>query len=1208
MFFHPLLLIFLVVAQPPAPWRHPLYLGNGEPWSRRVPIVVTNSSDRPIAGATVALKIGRGDGEADLVGADATALRVCNEKGDEMLFLVTAADGSSVPVGPIPAGAMLSIPVECAAHSQARYYAHFDNPRAWQVPEFWTSTGALQNGGMEEGEGDAPRGWRHDDGDQKHRALWCSDTSHTGRRCLKTVVEPGAEPSWISTRQGNLRIVGGARYTMTAWVKAQDVVGEAGWYIHVGNAQNSMISSPMLLGGGGTYDWKQVRAEFTAPPDADVADLGTVLRGTGTAWFDDVALTCEGGDARITARADPAERLQVRREGATRTWWRDPARPAVRWDYRAPIQVANLSDDDRSRTLTCVDLTPALGRLRGKALPETLRVVFEGRPVRHYRLGDSLLIEGGAPAHTIRTYSALFSSDHRALNAAGRAGRTGRTAANLAPNPALPGGDTRGARSINLGDYAALLASPRNLVRNGSFEAGQDLPDDWPGGAEGERPAGAEMGLAPGGLFGAKCVRLHVPERAARAWVGWRQDVAVRPGHSYLLAAWLKCKDISGDLQLYVHLLTRAGAPVREGAYTGTGPALSGTQDWTLLSGIFTVPADCERFQIHLTMLASGTVWHDGIVLLDVTPAETEGLEPRPSAGASLAVWPVNAIVKVFREDVPPARVRPARITCARNEYEPLQLAVRSDRSLGAVRILVDAPRGPRGFVLKNPSVSVVGYVPIDHVTNYYSNRTPAYYRKIPTGAGGSDGWPGWWPDPLLPRSSFELAARRTQPVWVTVRAPEDAPAGDYHGAVRLMAGDKTLAVVPFTVHVWGFSLPAQPSLKAIFDTRQSSPMWRVPGRSEQQTQEAFWRFLAERRLCPDQVQPEPTFVYRDGKVTADFTEYDRAAKLYFDELKFPHSYTPSQFYLFGWGHIPADKFGEKPYEGEYPYTGVDRSKLRPAYRRAFQACLKAYWEHVKEKGWADRITFYIADEPYDVQPEIRAQMKALCDMVHEVDPHIPIYSSTWHHQPEWDGYLNVWGFGHYGIVSVAKMEEVKRGGATIWWTTDGQMCTDTPYCAIERLLPHYCMKYGAKAYEFWGVDWLTFDPYRYGWHAFLLHDFGPGQEKEWVRYPNGDGFLAYPPAPLKLDRAVASVRLEQAREGVEDYEYLLLLQRLVQKARAVGRNAGPGERALARAAALVTSPCEIGRYSTRILPDPDRVLQVKEAVAQAIETLSGGK
>ncbi len=1204
------ILLSCLFAQPQAaPWSTTLYLGNGGLWRQRIPIAVTNGGATPAAGTVVTVRVGKGEGEANLAGADATAVRVCDASGQEMLFLVSTSAGAPVRSGPIPAGAMLSIPVECAAGSQAAYWVYFDNPRAWRVPEFLSGSGDLASGGIEDGEGDSPSAWRHDDNDAQHRTFWASDQAHAGKRSLKTVVAAGAEPTWIATRQQNLHFVGGARYVMTAWVKAQDVVGEAGWYIHVGNTRNNMLISPMLLGGGGTYDWKQVRAEFTAPAEADTGDLGTVLRGTGTAWFDDVTLTREGGEERLSAKAGPVERLDVREIGASAAWWHDPTKPGVAWSHRAAIRVANLGGEASGSGLISADLAPVLGRIQGRALPETLRLVSAGKTVPHYRLGDVLLFEGGAQPRTVRTFHAYFSQDARARTAPSKGTSTGTVAPQYAPNPAIPGGDTRGTRQISLRDYAALLASPRNLVRNASFEAGDKLPADWPGGAEGVQQPGVEMGVADGGLFGGKCVRMVVPPSAASAWIGWRQDVPVKPGHTYLLAGWLKCKDLSGGLQLHVHLLTRTGALVKQGAYTGAGPAIGGTQDWTPISGVFTVPDDCELFQIHCTMQASGTAWHDGLMLLDVTAGDAGMVEARPSpAAGGLAVWPVNAVVKVFREDGPPQRIPQARITCARSEYEPLQLAIRSSRSVRSVRADVTPPTGPKGFALKDAEVTVVGYVPVDHVTNYYSNKTPVYYRKAPTGTGGSDGWAGWWPDPLLPKTTFDLAPGQTQPIWITLHVPANAPAGDYRGTVRLVAQGRTLATVPFTVHVWGFALPEVCSLKAIYDARQGGAMWQVAGKTTQETREAFWRFMARRRVCPDQVQPEPVFTYRDGKVTADFTEYDKAAKVYFDQLKFPHAYTPGQFYLFGWGHIPGDKFGEKPYEGEYPYTGVDRSKLRPAFKCAYQACLKAYWDHVKEKGWADRITLYISDEPFDAQPEVRAQMKALCEMIREVDPAIPIYSSTWHHQPEWDGYLTVWGFGHYGVVPVSKMDDVRKLGATVWWTTDGQMCTDTPFCAIERLLPHYCFKYGAKAYEFWGIDWLTYNPYEYGWHTFLLHDFGPGQEKEWVRYPNGDGFLAYPPGPLKLDHAVSSVRLEQAREGEEDYEYLHLLRQLVDQAKAAGRSASAGEQALATASALVTSPCDIGRYSTRILPDPDRVLRVKEAVARAIEGLAGGR
>ena len=268
------------------------------------------------------------------------------------------------------------------------------------------------------------------------------------------------------------------------------------------------------------------------------------------------------------------------------------------------------------------------------------------------------------------------------------------------------------------------------------------------------------------------------------------------------------------------------------------------------------------------------------------------------------------------------------------------------------------------------------------------------------------------------------------------------------------------------------------------------------------------------------------------------------------------------------------------------------------------QACLRVYWDHMKAKGWADRVVYYMSDEPPLSSKPTVAQMQALCEMVREVDPAIPIYVSTWGHIPPWDGYINLWGIGHYGIVSEKKIREIRASGARIRYTTDGQMCTDTPYCAIERLLPHYCFKYDVEAYEFWGCSWLTYDPYKYGWHAFIYQSDTPGKSY-YVRYPNGDGFIAYPGGPIGNKGPVPSIRMEQAREGVEDYEYLYRLRELVNKAKAAGKDASVGEKALQAANAIVGMPSAGGRYSTKILPDPDVVFRAKEQVARAIEILS---
>ncbi|HIE52755.1 MAG TPA: DUF4091 domain-containing protein, partial [Armatimonadetes bacterium] len=177
--------------------------------------------------------------------------------------------------------------------------------------------------------------------------------------------------------------------------------------------------------------------------------------------------------------------------------------------------------------------------------------------------------------------------------------------------------------------------------------------------------------------------------------------------------------------------------------------------------------------------------------------------------------------------------------------------------------------------------------------------------------------------------------------------------------------------------------------------------------------------------------------------------------------------------------------------------------------------------------------------------------------------------------------------------------------GDELWFTTDGQQALDTPYLATERLLPYYCFKYGVSGYEFWGVSWWTYNPWERGWHTFIRQS-AEGKEWRWVRYPNGDGYLTYPGEPVGLTEPVSTIRLEQVREGIEDYEYFCLLRERIAAAQQRGMDTTAAEQALEQVRALVTIPNPGGLRSTELLPDPEAVFTLRRAVAEQIVRLRG--
>jgi Glycoside hydrolase 123, catalytic domain/Glycoside hydrolase 123 N-terminal domain len=704
----------------------------------------------------------------------------------------------------------------------------------------------------------------------------------------------------------------------------------------------------------------------------------------------------------------------------------------------------------------------------------------------------------------------------------------------------------------------------------------------------------------------------------------WKLDIPVVPGKTYMFGAEIKGKGLSKEIFIMMNFIGSNGEQVKKRAESN--PADTSLK-WTIISGSFVAPEKAAKSRMSFNIAESETATVRGLVMMEVLEgfAGSSFMDQREAENLTgLKIWPVNSVVKVFQDDLPPAEIPQAAISAARNETEPLQIALRSSDPIRNVRIEVTAPVNTTGKKIDNVKSYLEGYVPIDYPSNYYERKVPYWYLKYPEEHFGSDGWAGYWPDPLMPMKKIDLEPGKAQPVWIEVFVPEGTPAGNYTGRIRISGNDSLLKEIPWTVHVWNFTLPAKNSFGALYDyrsphksTESGSDLFRTDI-TRDSLRQMYVSFMAQHRISSGEIYPIPRINYREGNVNIDFAEYDKAAGIYFDELKNPFAYLPvGTFYLFGWAFPPSEKFGEKPYPGDYPYGDADRSRLRPEYKKAYQLVLKTFWDHLEEKGWADRYILYLSDEPHEADnnngksDEIKIQMKALCDMIHEVDRKIPIYVSTWWYRPEWEGYINIWGlgfngegdYGHY--VTAGDMKQITRSGGRIWYTTDGNFCTETPYLALERLLPWFGYKYGAEAYEFWGVNWLTYNPYEYGWHSYIFESQAPGEES-WKRYPNGDGFIIYPGKPIGYDGLIGSIRLKQVREGAEDYEYLTMLGNLIEKAPPGNPGLKTSRDALQQALDLVSIPCAMGRYSTKILKSPDEILRVREQVAESIEKLTG--
>lgn len=866
------------------------------------------------------------------------------------------------------------------------------------------------------------------------------------------------------------------------------------------------------------------------------------------------------------------------------------------WEYRVPVRFRNPSDRPLASAMGAITSAEVFHATRN---PE-FRFEFEGREEPCVRIGAQLFFFLPLPAKSI---SVAYLYVKTGAPQAQRMTVRENVAGSEIPSDQVSRESYR-LDAATRTTFADFLNRGVNLLRNPIFDDGVR---DWSGGG---RRKGVEVRVVDGGLFGAHHAVLNITDEAPRGgWAGLVQTIDVKPDCDYGFGAFLKGVDVSAKATVHLHLLDADGRdPVgadgkRRMLATSVAQNLVGTFGWTPLFGRVHVPSHIRKMSIHLTMNGTGELHHDGVVVAECGSTGSCDPESAPRAKGDFAVCAVSPIVKVFPEFRVVDAKGPFALALARNETEDLQLAVESG-SDAEVSFEIEPPKDGKGNTLR-VAPGVVACVPVDYPSAYYSRTTDEEYLRTPNHAPACDGWTGMWPDPVERMSSFRLAANEAKAVRLAVSTENGTPAGTYAGAVKWSVGGKVVRRDAFTVKVWDFALPERPSFAAVYDVRLNSKLWRAPG--EKDSGGALRRVLdtmAEYKICPDMIPANPVFKRgKDGRVTADFTAYDQAAREYFDVRKFPVAYTPRTFYCFGWGHPPHAVLGEAPYEGKYPFTDADRSRLRPEYVKAYQDVLRLYWDHVKAKGWADRLVLYISDEPYFKEARIRDQMIALCKMIHEVDPKIRIYCSTWRHCPEWDGSLDIWGVGSYGCFPTNEMVRLSGEGKGIWFTTDGQQCLDTPWCAIERMQPMYAWAYGAEAYEFWGCTWLTYDPWKYGWHSFIRQTGTPEKGASWVRYPNGDGFHMYPPRPGVADLSpVPSVRLCAIRDGVEEFTYLERLSAMAADDAVASDLRDAARRILAGYRAWLGIPNAGGRYSSAILPEPEVLDRLRVQSGDLIE------
>ncbi len=566
-----------------------------------------------------------------------------------------------------------------------------------------------------------------------------------------------------------------------------------------------------------------------------------------------------------------------------------------------------------------------------------------------------------------------------------------------------------------------------------------------------------------------------------------------------------------------------------------------------------------------------------------------------------LGVWWCESGWKIGRERGLPDKTRgkpqPVAVSAARGEAEAVQVILRPEEEADLLQAEVGPLRSRWG---RMASVSVelneVAYIQVTHPTDSTCRA-------------------GWYPDPLPPlRTPLALRAGKNQPVWLTFHVSRNAAPGDYRGQLRLRMSLGTVKV-PLSLHVYDFALPEETHLRSALGLG-THYLNRYHNLHEQADKEAvfekYLRNFAEHRISPysfyDYAPIEIRFTGEGTNKHArvDFTKFDRAAARWLDEFRF----NTFQLHLrgMGGGTFHSRHLGEL--EGFPEGT--------PEHGRLFRDYLGQIEAHLRERGWLSKAYTYWFDEPDKKDYEfVNTGMKRLKEAAPGLKRML-----TEQPEPELLGAVDIW----CGLTPEWTPERVRArqaDGEEVWW----YICCGpkAPYVTefIDhpgtelRLWPWQSWQYGVSGILIWATTYWTspaaFPPPKLQdpWTDPMSYKSGYGEKPGEIGYwGNGDGRFLYPPCregigqrtPC-LDSPVNSIRWENLRDGMEDYEYFWLLKQAIERA----ATHGAGD-LIDKARPLLKVPAEVSTDLRHFTSDPRLLLEHRDKVARMIERLQKGQ
>jgi hypothetical protein len=529
---------------------------------------------------------------------------------------------------------------------------------------------------------------------------------------------------------------------------------------------------------------------------------------------------------------------------------------------------------------------------------------------------------------------------------------------------------------------------------------------------------------------------------------------------------------------------------------------------------------------------------------------------------AGLAIGFASSMEKVLPRwgALPATATNRVAVSLARNEKESFQVLVLAGESdLKQVRLRVGELRSENGAQLSAANVLAA----------------PVGYVQTKSAPPSGSPYVGWWPDPILEfMTAADIAKSDVQSFWVRVRAPKQQPPGLYQGKVEVLVEDAPALAFELAVRVFPFALPDRSPLPlAITFAPEDHPM------PETRAAQDAWR------QSPDYpVNAWKRHTLRWADFLADYyitmdSLYHRGMPRYEALAHLRQQGRLGRFNLGYYGHL-----GPRPEDLEQ-WKASHLPRYRAAYAKA------------KELGLLDQAYIYGCDEAV---ADLFPQVQKAAEVLKAEFPEVMVMTTTYDQS-----------YGQKSVIKAmdafcpltpsfdaAKAAPARAAGKQVWWYIccgphhpHANMFIEYPAIEGRLLMGAMTAKYRPDGFLYYEISiWNSRRPIESG----PFTDWDP---RSWTTYHGDGSWTCVGPGGTPLP----TVRLENFRDGLEDYAYVRLLEAAITKVSASPELRAQKSEWLAQAKALLEVPAEVLKNKTEFTRDPAAVYRWRARLAEAI-------